>query len=357
MDSDIGTNNELDSDAEHDALERVDDPAVGGDAGRSTEYVEDRAGDVGVGSAEHPDPQSSSTSCVSEKQLAANRRNAKRSTGPKTKKGKVASSANAMKHGVYGMHLSPIRRGPFREDPDEFVATVTATIEVLRPRDLLEHRVAQRIALALTRGERLDVVEAAAFETDTVIPMKRTVELGSAVYEQHLDDVVEALGEVVGEESFVPVPARGPQWDDLQDLIPGIGWAHLAMYVKDVAFEGKVRVPGVWDEKLVPFSNEEWRQALVAMLNNKWGTPAASAAWVRSQVGSRRLRDRSTDGRADGVAARNALTGSLPRVFQLRTANDRSLALQFALLEALQARDLNTSELDHDEDDDEQEDC
>jgi hypothetical protein len=36
---------------------------------------------------------------ASEKQIAANRANAKRSTGPKTQAGKVASSRNAFRHG------------------------------------------------------------------------------------------------------------------------------------------------------------------------------------------------------------------------------------------------------------------
>jgi hypothetical protein len=37
---------------------------------------------------------------ATEKQLAANRANAKRSTGPKTKRGRHASSRNALRHGL-----------------------------------------------------------------------------------------------------------------------------------------------------------------------------------------------------------------------------------------------------------------
>jgi hypothetical protein len=39
------------------------------------------------------------------KQIKANRRNARRSTGPRTPEGKRRSSFNAMKHGVYSKHL------------------------------------------------------------------------------------------------------------------------------------------------------------------------------------------------------------------------------------------------------------
>jgi hypothetical protein len=45
---------------------------------------------------------------ASEKQIAANRANAKRSTGPKTQAGKMASSRNAFRHGF---------SGPLRFDP------------------------------------------------------------------------------------------------------------------------------------------------------------------------------------------------------------------------------------------------
>ncbi len=37
---------------------------------------------------------------VSERQIAANRRNAKRSTGPKTEAGKAVQRLNATKHGL-----------------------------------------------------------------------------------------------------------------------------------------------------------------------------------------------------------------------------------------------------------------
>src|SRR5882672_4700994 len=48
-------------------------------------------------------------SMASEKQIAANRANAKRSTGPKTVAGKMASSRNAFRHGLSApLQLDPI---------------------------------------------------------------------------------------------------------------------------------------------------------------------------------------------------------------------------------------------------------
>src|SRR5689334_21446643 len=44
---------------------------------------------------------------ASERQRAANRANAKRSTGPKTPAGKLRSSRNALKHGLSALVFSP----------------------------------------------------------------------------------------------------------------------------------------------------------------------------------------------------------------------------------------------------------
>ena len=59
---------------------------------------------------------------ASERQIAANRANARRSTGPKTKAGKVKSNRNSLKHGLSGSknRSSPNQKtGPF--------ATITET--------------------------------------------------------------------------------------------------------------------------------------------------------------------------------------------------------------------------------------
>jgi len=51
-------------------------------------------------------------------QIAANRRNARKSTGPQTARGKAISSRSALKHGVCSPGLPP------DEDPAEFEAFV-----------------------------------------------------------------------------------------------------------------------------------------------------------------------------------------------------------------------------------------
>ena len=48
---------------------------------------------------------------VSQKRLDANRRNAQKSTGPRTPEGKAKASANAATHGLSSAHMNPNTRG------------------------------------------------------------------------------------------------------------------------------------------------------------------------------------------------------------------------------------------------------
>jgi hypothetical protein len=61
---------------------------------------------------------------ASEKQIAANRANAMRSTGPKTRAGKLASSRNAYRHGL---------SGPWRLDPFTLVKVDAIALAVAGP--------------------------------------------------------------------------------------------------------------------------------------------------------------------------------------------------------------------------------
>src|SRR3954469_10763223 len=96
---------------------------------------------------------------TSKKQTEANRKNAKRSTGPRTDAGKAASSRNALRHGL----LSEASTLP-DEDPAEFDAHAAAIKRDLEPVGGLEERYVQRIAELLWRLARLRRLEAGVFE-------------------------------------------------------------------------------------------------------------------------------------------------------------------------------------------------
>lgn len=91
---------------------------------------------------------------ISEKQLEANRRNAQRSTGPKTGEGKQNSSRNNLRHGLTGhIHLLPTED---REAHDAFCDELS---DSLNPETPMERQFAQSIAEDSWRLNRARAIE------------------------------------------------------------------------------------------------------------------------------------------------------------------------------------------------------
>jgi hypothetical protein len=86
---------------------------------------------------------------ISRKQLAANRRNAKKSCGPRTSTGRQTVSRNAVKHGLAGRFaLLP------HEDPTAHAAFCREFIDQFAPANAAELNLAQTIANDLWRLDR-----------------------------------------------------------------------------------------------------------------------------------------------------------------------------------------------------------
>jgi hypothetical protein len=105
---------------------------------------------------------------VTEKQIATNRRNAKRSTGPKTAAGKSIVAQNATKHGLRASALVVV---PALDDVAEWEAHQAATVESLHPIGHLEQQLAERIAALLWRLGRV-----ARFESGLIQSAQEAVE-------------------------------------------------------------------------------------------------------------------------------------------------------------------------------------
>jgi hypothetical protein len=86
-----------------------------------------------------------------DKQIAANRRNAQKSTGPRTEEGKNKTRLNAWKHGLTGHLEAPA--DPLR---DAFIADILAG---LKPADAIERQLANSIADGYWRINRVSAVE------------------------------------------------------------------------------------------------------------------------------------------------------------------------------------------------------
>lgn len=97
---------------------------------------------------------------ASEKQTAANRRNAAKSTGPRSASGKAASSRNALKHGILSEHV--VADG---EDEEKFVALLEHLVRDYEPVTAIESSLVERVAILLWRERRLARAEKLSLET------------------------------------------------------------------------------------------------------------------------------------------------------------------------------------------------
>jgi hypothetical protein len=92
---------------------------------------------------------------VSQRQLEANRANAKRSTGPKTASGKARSRLNAVIHGITAKQIVV---GP--EKPEEFEALREALFVDLEPSGTFQCELVDEIARFQWRLRRIPIFEA-----------------------------------------------------------------------------------------------------------------------------------------------------------------------------------------------------
>jgi len=90
---------------------------------------------------------------VSPKMLAANRRNARKSTGPRTAEGKLASRMNAVRHGILSSEVV-VRGLRIQERADEFKTLRERCWECLAPVGPVEEMLADKIVTAQWRLRR-----------------------------------------------------------------------------------------------------------------------------------------------------------------------------------------------------------
>jgi len=107
---------------------------------------------------------------VSPARLAANRTNARRSTGPRTIAGKAASSRNATTHGL--LVREPLLPG---EDPAELQEHSSRLLEQLAPEGGVEELLADDIVSLTWRLGRLARVETALFAVGLHAPAMRAL--------------------------------------------------------------------------------------------------------------------------------------------------------------------------------------
>ncbi len=93
---------------------------------------------------------------ASEAQIAANLRNAKRSTGPRSQEGKCRVRGNALKHGMYALTIVPFS---LQGDPGQLEERTAAWDNDVQPRNVIERNLvcdAARLTLEIERSQLLE---------------------------------------------------------------------------------------------------------------------------------------------------------------------------------------------------------
>ena len=127
---------------------------------------------------------------ATKRQIAANRRNARRSTGPKSAAGKAASSANALRHGLSAARTVVLPD----EDGEAYERLKQGVLADLDPAGALQEALAQRIVVLLWRLDRAARLEAELFIHGRLAVQRKEVS-ASAVRESAAAGLAALLGE------------------------------------------------------------------------------------------------------------------------------------------------------------------
>jgi hypothetical protein len=100
------------------------------------------------------------TMTVTKKQIAANRQNAQKSTGPTSPEGKAKASKNALKYGFNAKDMI-LNTPVFNENPAEYEALLDSLYEELKPATALQEYLVRKIANSLWRSRRIPLAETA----------------------------------------------------------------------------------------------------------------------------------------------------------------------------------------------------
>ncbi len=87
-----------------------------------------------------------------QRKIEANRRNAQKSSGPRTSEGKRRSSRNAVKHGLLARHV--VLTDHANEDPREFDELLEGLMDDYQPQGMIEKMLVERLAASFWRLRR-----------------------------------------------------------------------------------------------------------------------------------------------------------------------------------------------------------
>jgi len=263
---------------------------------------------------------------TSERQEAANRSNAQRSTGPRSADGKARSARNALKNGLYAKGLDAIRHGPLAEDEQELLDDADELIRSLYHRDPIEWRQALEVANCYLKLTRLDKIESFSLSSDSQ----------GGESERNLDAQIRTLTMFANTAAVIHKAITTREKPNARPWHIG-----AAKFVIHAARDGKQAwVKGLWTKDRTPTGDEEWRKVVYALLVDTFGTLDDAAVWAwRYSIEVPDEIERLTVERS-GAAAKHAIGWTLEKAVGLRGRLARQLEQALRIYQKLQEREL-----------------
>jgi hypothetical protein len=148
-------------------------------------------------------------SMATKQQIAANRRNARQSTGPKTPAGKAASSMNALRHGLRARTV--VLWDECQEDFDEIFNNLQ---NLYQPQNAAEQLLVEQAAIAQWKLVRAEVYEARMSEEHPSAAARCAIFIKMTMATSRLDraynKAYEELERIRAERSKPPEPPHDP---------------------------------------------------------------------------------------------------------------------------------------------------
>jgi len=146
---------------------------------------------------------------LTERKLAANRRNAARSCGPITPEGRARSAAAKLRHGFYSKSQE-VALTALGEDPREFKRRLESLLTSYQPADALEWGLVVQMARAQWRMERFHRM-AESLMVEHLEKMRKNKQVGEAILLAPLFDKYERLNELGGAVCMTWKTPLGPE--------------------------------------------------------------------------------------------------------------------------------------------------
>ena len=158
---------------------------------------------------------------TSAKQIAANRRNARFSTGPKTRDGKERSRRNATRHGLTAETVIGVL-----EDKKQYKAFEAAIVASYAPHTPVARQLAFRLASLLWRLRRATAIEAGLFQIQAeILQERRRLQAATPPSSSRTDAAVRRILAVAQGAPAPQVPATGSAEGAEQNVYPVVGTA------------------------------------------------------------------------------------------------------------------------------------